>query len=100
MGADRILSVTPASSYNLIDLNTIKSFLNITDTSQDDYLNLVIPQASASVANYCNRNLVVEAVVAAARRAARVEGVRGHDASRETLRKGLTRVDTGCMVDP
>lgn len=63
MGADRIVSVTPASSYNLISLSTIKALLGIDDTSQDIYLTLVIAQASASVANYCNRSLVVEEVV-------------------------------------
>lgn len=63
MGVDRTVSVTPASSYNLIDLATLKTLLNITDSSQDAYLSFVIPQASASVANYCNRKLVVETVV-------------------------------------
>ena len=62
MGVDRIRTVTAAGNYNLIDLTTVKSLLNIADTSLDAYLNLLIPQASASVANFCNRKIVVEVV--------------------------------------
>lgn len=59
---DRIVSVTPAASYDLVDLATIKTRLNITDTAQDAFLALAIREASKAVANYCNRNLVVEVV--------------------------------------
>lgn len=54
--------VTPAASSDLIDLATLKTLLDIADRSQDAYLKLIIAQASASAANYCNRVFVVETV--------------------------------------
>lgn len=61
-GPAQIDVVTPASSYNLVDLATLKTLLNITDTSTDAYFNLVIPQASGIAANYCNNPFVVETI--------------------------------------
>ncbi len=54
--------VTPASSYNLIDLATLKTLLNQNDGTLDAYLDEVIPQASSSVADYCNNPFVIEAI--------------------------------------
>lgn len=49
--------VTPAASYNLIDLTTLKTLLNQADGSLDSYLTEIIPQASGNVADYCNNPL-------------------------------------------
>ena len=62
MGVDRIVSVTPATNYNLVDIGTLKTMLGLSGTMDDAYLALLVTQASAAVANYCNRNLVVETV--------------------------------------
>lgn len=58
--AEITVVVTPAASYNLIDLVSLRTLLGIPDTSVDAYLNLVIPQASAAAANYANRVFPVE----------------------------------------
>lgn len=54
--------VTPADDYTLIDVPTMKTLLDITDASKDEYLDLVISQASIAAANYCNRVFPVETV--------------------------------------
>ena len=62
LGPAQIDVVAPAESYNLVDLATLKTLLNITNTATDAYFNLVIPQASAIAANYCNNPFVVEEI--------------------------------------
>lgn len=52
--------VTPAASTDLIDLATLKTLLGVAGAKQDAYLKLIIAQASAAAANYCNRVFVVE----------------------------------------
>ena len=54
--------VTPATSYSLIDIATLKTLLGVTDTISDAFLALKIPQASTTAQNYCNNPFVVETV--------------------------------------
>ncbi len=56
--------VTPAGSYDLTDLTTVKDELSIksTDTSNDSFLGRGITQVSKAIANYCNRVFPVETV--------------------------------------
>lgn len=54
--------VDPASSYSLVDLVTLKILLGITTTTYDEYLNLVIPQASTAAQTYTNNPFVVETI--------------------------------------
>lgn len=54
--------VTPALSLDLVDLDTVKDELGITDTTQDDFLARAISQVSRAMASYCNRVLVKEQV--------------------------------------
>jgi hypothetical protein len=54
--------VTPASSYNLVDLATVKTLLGITTTAYDAALNLWIPQASATAQSWCNNPFVIETI--------------------------------------
>lgn len=63
-GPVQINVVTPANNYNLVDLVTLKILLGIGNTDTDAYFNLVIPQASADIANYCNQPIVVETIQA------------------------------------
>lgn len=39
----------------LIDLTTLKKYMQIADTDRDDVLNLYIPAVSAAIEDYCNR---------------------------------------------
>lgn len=61
-GPTQIDVVTPANSYNLVDLATLKTLLNITNTDTDDYFDIVIPQASGIASAYCNNPFVVETI--------------------------------------
>lgn len=54
--------VTPAASYSLVDLQTLKTLLGITTTVYDAFLNLVIPQVSTAAQNYANNPFVVETI--------------------------------------
>lgn len=47
--------VTPAASYDLTTLAIVKTELKITGGDSDDWLKLQIKNASAAIANYCNR---------------------------------------------
>ena len=63
MGKQVISSViTPATSYNLTDLATVKTELSIpnTDTKSDAWLSLKIAQASSAIQTYCDRTFVQE----------------------------------------
>jgi Phage gp6-like head-tail connector protein len=54
--ADEIVNViTPAASQDLIALAELKTFLNITDASQDAQLQMLISTTSESIALECNR---------------------------------------------
>lgn len=55
--------VTPASSYDLVDLATVKDDLMITDTSSDAFLSRVITRVSAEAKLFCNRVFQVETVL-------------------------------------
>lgn len=61
-GGVQIDIVTPAGDYDLVELATLKTLLNVNDDSLDGYFDLVIPQASAFIAKYCNQPIVVEAI--------------------------------------
>lgn len=54
--------ITPATSYDLVRIDILKTLLGITTTAEDPYLSLVISQVSAAAANYCNRVFPVETV--------------------------------------
>jgi hypothetical protein len=54
--------VTPASSYDLTDLATVKAELKITDGTQDTQLSAWITQASGEIASYCNRKFLKETI--------------------------------------
>lgn len=58
----QIDDVTPAASYDLVSLTTVKTLLGVTDASLDAYFKLVITQASAIAAKYCERPFVVEVI--------------------------------------
>lgn len=61
-GGVQIDVVTPADDYDLIDLTTLKTLLNISKNDLDPYFEITIPQASAQIANYCNQPIVVETI--------------------------------------
>lgn len=52
----------PASSYDLVDLATVKDDLMITDTSSDAFLQRVITRVSNEAKLFCNRVFQVEAL--------------------------------------
>jgi hypothetical protein len=54
--------IEPASSRNLVSVGVVKAVLGITDGSLDDFLTTAIKFVSAAIAQYCNRELVVETV--------------------------------------
>lgn len=54
--------VTPATSFDLTVLETVKSEFGITNTDQDDNLARYIHEASAAIANVCNRVFAEEVV--------------------------------------
>lgn len=53
---------TPASSYDLVDLSTLKTLLGVSTTQNDAYFTLVINQASAAARAFCNNPFVVEGI--------------------------------------
>ena len=55
--------VTPAASASLVDLPTVKAMLGLTDTANDLYIALLIPQASAAAVNFTNNKFVVETIL-------------------------------------
>lgn len=50
----------PATTYDLVEMETLKTLLGVTTTANDAYFSLVITQASKSAQNYCNNAFVVE----------------------------------------
>jgi len=54
--------LTPAASYDLASVATIKAELQIGDASQDAYLATLIREASGLVSVYCGRVLLAETV--------------------------------------
>lgn len=54
--------VTPASSYSLVDLTTLKTLLDISGSSLDAYFDLIIPEASGLASAYANNPFVVEVI--------------------------------------
>lgn len=56
--------LTPAASYDLTDLATVKDELSLptADTSKDCFLSRGITQVSAAIARYCNRVFPAETV--------------------------------------
>lgn len=52
--------VTPASTTDLVDLESVKSYLQITDDAQDVRLAKLITQASSSFADYLGRSLALQ----------------------------------------
>jgi len=61
MGPTIVTTVTaPAANADLVDLQTVKRELDITDNSGDDVLGRWISASSGAAARYCNRVFVVE----------------------------------------
>jgi hypothetical protein len=61
----RVVTPTPGwytgqKPYDLIDLATVKSILNITNTVADKNLSLFITQASSAIRKYCNRTFQIQ----------------------------------------
>ena len=54
--------VTPAVSYDLTVIQTVRAELGISNNSEDENLRRWIKQASAVIANYCNRVFAEETV--------------------------------------
>ena len=54
--------ITPAESYDLIDLDTLKLDLGITVDTDDEYLQRAISRASVAIMGYCGRVFAVETV--------------------------------------
>jgi hypothetical protein len=54
--------IQAASSYNLVDLATIKAELKITDAASDAYLTGKLGIVSSMIASYCNRVFAQETV--------------------------------------
>ena len=52
----------PASSYALVDLNTVKTYLNLTGTAQDAALSLWVNAASAAAQRFCANPFVIETI--------------------------------------
>lgn len=55
-----ITVLTKAANTNLVQIQTVKDQLGITDTSKDTLLEELIAEASAAVADYCNRTFWLE----------------------------------------
>lgn len=63
MAYDIISTVTvPATSYDLVDIRTIKDEIGLKDAANDDYLARAISQVSRRFANGCNRVFQAETV--------------------------------------
>ena len=61
--ADRVIDIiTPATTYDLISLDELKTMFGIllTDTSQDELLTMLITNYSDIIATYCNRVFAYE----------------------------------------
>lgn len=67
--------VTPARTYDLTVLVTVKAELGITDRSEDENLTRWIHQASNSISRYCNRVFAQETVSETFRLKCREEGL-------------------------
>lgn len=52
--------VTPASTTDLVDLDSVKAYLQITDDTQDARLGQLIKQASGSFSDYLGRPLALQ----------------------------------------
>ena len=71
-----MLTVTsPASTFDLALLASVKSELSITDRSEDANLARWIGQASTAIAAYCNRVFVTETVSETFRLSCRDESI-------------------------
>jgi hypothetical protein len=57
-----LIVLTPATTYDLTTLETVKTELEITGSTQDSFIGELIRQASGDVARYCNRVLALESV--------------------------------------
>lgn len=55
MLSSSITVITPAESYDLTTINSVKAELGISDNSEDEHLYRWIRQASGVIADYCNR---------------------------------------------
>lgn len=63
MPAETITSVvTAAATFDLVDLDTVKHELKITDTEHDTFLARSITHVSRTIASYCNRVLASEKI--------------------------------------
>ena len=70
-----LIVTTPASSYDLTLLATVKAELGITNRKEDENLGRWIKQASDAVAKYCNRVFVQETVSETFRLTCRDDGL-------------------------
>lgn len=57
-----ILTVTTAGTQEITTLETVKTALKITATTEDDLIALWIRQATAAIGGYCNRVFIEETV--------------------------------------
>lgn len=63
-GQATISTVTvPATIYDLVDLETVKDDISITDSSSDEVLRRYITSVSTAIQQYCNRKFPVESVL-------------------------------------
>ncbi|MBI1209662.1 MAG: hypothetical protein GC191_20560 [Azospirillum sp.] len=53
---------TPAASQDLTDVDAVKAALGISGTDDDDWLAVLVRQASGAIARFCNRTFVTETV--------------------------------------
>lgn len=70
-----LTTVTPATSFDLTLLATVKAELGITDRAEDENLTRWIRQASDTIAKFCNRVFVQETVRDTFRLKCREEGL-------------------------
>lgn len=66
---------TPAATYDLTVLATVKAELGITDRAEDPNLTRWIKQASESIAKYCNRVFAAETLTETFRLKSREDGL-------------------------
>ena len=70
-----VVVVTPATSYDLTILDTVKAEFGVTDHSEDEKLSRWIHQASDVISKYCNRVFAQETIEETFRRATRSDDI-------------------------
>ncbi len=70
-----LIVTTPAASFDLTTLETVRSEFGVTDHSEDENLSRWIRQASDVISKYCNRVFAQETVEETFRRATRSDDI-------------------------